>query len=324
MFKRNFLHLLAAAIALGTCATNVLADEKWPQRPIKLIVPYPPGGLTDVVSRIVGDELGRALGTSVVIENKAGAGGQIGLQTLLQAPKDGYTIALVVPATMATLPLINPNYKIKPLEQLEPITIAVDTYLTLVTDQRLGFKTLQDFSAYAKKHPGKLNYGTPGAGTSFHFNNVMMAQKMGIESVHVPYAGEVQVLNDIVGGQLQYALVSNAGRSFVENKQVTALAVSSSERVSTLPNVPTFKELGIDFKSDGWVGYAAAKGVPEPILKKLHAGFVQALKAPTVTKRLADMGYQVVGDTPDHFKKVVLENTQTYSALLKSGAVKLD
>lgn len=323
MNKRQLLHGLSAA-ALSLYAALPAQASQWPERPIRLIVPYPAGGLTDIVSRIVSDEVGKALGTAVVVDNRPGAGGQIGLQALLQAPRDGYTVALVVPATMVTLPLTNPNYKIRPLEQFEPITIAVDTFMTLVVDRKLGLNTVQQFAEYARKNPGKLNYGTPGAGTSFHFNNVILAQKLGIKAQHVPYAGEVQMLNDIAGGQLQYALVSNAGKTFVENGQVTALAVTSSQRVSSLPDVPTFRESGIDFTSDGWVGYAAAKGTPAPILAKLNAAFVQALKTPAVSSKLAEMGYQVVANQPAQFRQIVQDSTRRYGELLKSGAVKID
>lgn len=323
MTKRKLLRSLFAAGIASVLALPCFANANWPQNPIKLIVPYPAGGLTDVVSRMVGDEVGRILGTSVVIENRAGAGGQIGLQAMLQAPKDGHTVALVVPATMVTLPLTNPNYKIKPLHDFELITIAVNTYLTLVTDQKLGFKSLQDFVAYAKKHPGKMSYGIPGTGTSFHFNNVIMAQKLGIDAAPVPYTGEAQILNDIVGGQLQYALVSNAGKNFIDSNQVVALAVTAEQRVGTLPNTPTFKEAGHDFATDGWVGYAVAKGTPAPIVKKLHDAFVKALNNPSVKQKLTSMGYQVVGNTPDQFRRIVQDSEQKYSALIKSGAVKL-
>lgn len=325
MTKRQLLRrLIAGAMAsfAGLAAAPALAGP-WPERPIKLIVPYPAGGLTDIVSRLVGEELGRALGTSIVVDNRAGAGGQIGLQALLQAPKDGYTIALVVPATMVTLPLTNPAYQIKPLEQFEPLTIAVDTFLALVVDKKMGIQTVQQFAEHARKNPGKLNYGTPGAGTSFHFNNVILAQKLGIQAQHVPYTGEVQMLNDIAGGQLQYALVSHAGKTYIDNGQVTALAVTTNQRVSSLPHVPTFKEAGVDFVSDGWVGYVAAKGTPAPVLAKLHSALVRALNAPAVQQKLNNMGYQVVGNTPEQFRKTVQHSSQRYGELLGTGAVKL-
>lgn len=323
MLKRDWLRLGMAGFLALTLALGARAGE-WPERPIRLIVPYPAGGLTDVVSRVLADEVGKVLGTSVVVENRVGAGGQIGLQALLQAPRDGYTIGLVVPATMVTLPLTNPDYKIKPLEDFAPITIAVNTYLTLVSDPRLGLKTVGDLVAHARKDPGKLNVGIPGMGTSFHFNNALMAGKLGIEPVYVPYQGEVQVLNDVAGGLLQYALVSNAGKVFIDGGKVTPLAVASNKRVSPLPNVPTFKELGVDFASDGWVGYAAAAGTPAPILAKLNASFVKALKTPAVAEKFAQMGYSVVANSPAAFRAEVQDSMRTYGELLRKGIVKVD
>ena len=311
-------------LALATGLSVTAAHAEWPDKPIKLIVPYPAGGLTDIVTRVLADEVGRNLGSTVVVENKAGAGGQIGLDTMLRSPKDGYTIALVVPATMITLPLTNPNFKIKPSEQFAPITIAVDTFLTLVVDSKLGINTLPEFIAYAKKYPGRINYGTPGVGTSFHFNNALMARKLGIDAVHVPYQGEVKILTDIAGGQLQYALVTNTAKPFIDGGQVKALAVSSGKRVVSMPGTPTFKEAGSDFTSDGWVGYVAASGTPKPIMDKLSAAFVQALKAPSIRQKLTDMGYVVSGNGPEEFEKIVRDSTRQYSDLLQSGAIKLD
>ncbi|WP_043009240.1 Bug family tripartite tricarboxylate transporter substrate binding protein [Comamonas testosteroni] len=325
MNKRQLLHsLYATALSLGA-ALQAAASQTgtWPERPIRLIVPYPAGGLTDIVSRVLGEELGKALGTSIVVDNRPGAGGQIGLQGLLQAPKDGYTIALVVPATMVTLPLTNPAYKIRPLEQFEPITIAVDTFLTLVVDQKLGIKNLTEFADYARKKPSQMNYGIPGTGTSFHFNSVMMMQKLGIQAQYVPYTGEAAILNDIAGGQLHFALVSNAGKVFIESGQVTALAVTANQRARSLPSVPTFRELGVDFASDGWVGYVAARGTPLPVLSKLQSAFVKSLNAPAVKQRLLDMGYQVVANQPEQFRKIVQDSRKRYEELLSTGSVKL-
>jgi len=314
---------LALVIFLGLGLTSAQAAP-WPEKPIKLVVPYPAGGLTDIVSRLVGEEVGKILGTAVVVENKAGAGGQIGLQAMLQSPKDGYTVALVVPATMITLPLTNPDYKIQPLEQLEPLTIAVDTFLVLVVDSRLGVTNLKEFVNYAKKNPGQLNYGIPGAGTSFHFNNVLMTQKLGIETRYVPYKGEGQILSDIAAGALQYALVSNTGKAFVDAGQVTALGVTSDRRVNSMPQVPTFKESGVDFTTDGWVGYVVAKGTPKPIVSKLNTAFVQALNAPSLKQKFQDMGYRVVGGSPEHFVAEVQKGSKKFGDLLRSGAIKLE
>lgn len=311
-------------LALVAGFSVTIAHAEWPDKPVKLIVPYPAGGLTDIVTRSLADEVGKNLGTTMVVENRGGAGGQIGLDAMLRAPKDGYTVALVVPATMITFPLTNPNFKIKPLEQFAPITIAVDTFLTLVVDSKLGINTLPEFISYAKKNAGKVNYGTPGIGTSFHFNNVLMARKLGIDTVHVQYQGEVKILTDIAGGQLQYALVTNTAKAFVDGGQVKAVAVTSARRVVSMQQTPTFKEAGTDFTTDGWVGYVAAAGTPEPIMDKLSAAFVHALKTPAIRQKLTDMGYLVSGNGPEHFNTTVRESTKVYSDLLNSGAIKLD
>ncbi len=313
---------IGACLALGFISGAQAGD--WPTRPITLVVPYPAGGLTDTVSRTLGDEVGKILGQPIVIENRAGAGGKIGLDAVRRAPRDGYTIALVVPATMITLPLTDKNYGIDPLKDFEPITIAVDTYLALVTSPALGVHNLKEFTAYAQQHPGKLNYATPGAGTSFHFNNVMLAQKLGIRAAHVPYKGEVQMMTDIANGQIHYALVTNSSKAFVDGGKAVPMAVAAAKRVPAFPNVPTFRELGVDFTTDGWVGYAAAAGTPVPILDKLNAAFTKALALPRIKELFVQMGYNPVGNTRAQFRALIEERTRHYAQLVKSGAVKLE
>lgn len=322
--RHRFLRQLGAlSFAFATVASA--SAQQWPERPIKLVVPYPPGGLTDVVTRSIADEAGRILGTSVVVENKPGAGGQIGLQGVLAAPRDGYTVALVVPATMITLPLTNPAFKIQPLKDFEPITAAVETATILVANKELGLKNVADFTAYARKNAGKLNYGIPGTGTSFHFNNVRMANLMGFQATHVAYPGEVQVYNDVAGGQLQYALLSVTMRAqIMDGGKVVPLAISGAKRNPQMPQVPTFKEQGVDFSTDGWVGYAVGAGTPQPIVAKLHEAFAKALRTPAVHDRLTQLGLEVVATTPAQFRESIQEGTERYGTLVRSGAIKID
>jgi len=323
--KRTLSSLCKFALAL--CATALAAHaaaQDFPSKPIKLIIPYPPGGLTDIVTRAVVDEAGRALGQTIVLENRSGAGGQIGLQAMMSAPRDGHTIALVVPATMITLPLTNKEFPFKPLQDFEPLTTAVETFLTLVVGPNLGVRNLQEFIAYGKKNPGKMNYGTPGVGTSFHFNNVQMGEKLGIDGTHVPYNGEVKILTDLGGGELQYALVSNAGKPFIDGGKVLALAVTSSKRVVSQPNVATFREQGVDFVSDGWVGYAAPAGVPVAVLDKLNGALVKALETPKVKAALTEMGYTVVANSRRDFRANIERSTKWYADTIRAGRIKLN
>jgi len=319
--RRTALKHVAATLALLAAGAPALAQ--WPEKPIRIVVPYPAGGLTDIVTRSFADDLGRELGQPVVVENKAGAGGAIGLQGVLQAPRDGHTIALVVPATMITLPLTSASYKIKPLQDFEPITAAVETYMTMVVSPTLGVKTLPEFVEYARKNDGKINYGTPGAGTSFHLNNLLLARKLGIKPVHIPYQGEIQFLNDVQSGVLHYALVSSSAvRPYIEGGKVVVLGMTNARRSATQPTIPTFVEQGVDFVTDGWVGYAVAAGTPAPVMDKLNAAMTKVLRSPTVNKRLTDLGFNVVANERAKFRAAIVESTKTYEELVKSGDLK--
>lgn len=321
---RRTLLLAGCSVAASALFASASLAQSWPQRPIKLIVPYPVGGLTDNVSRAIGEEVGRLLGQNVVIENRAGAGGKIGLDLLKQSPPDGYTIGLAVPANMVTLPLTNPNYGLDPMADFEPITRAVRTHQVLVVSGQLNVKTIPEFVEYARRNPDKLSYGTPGAGTSFHFNVVRMEQKLGIKGLHVPYKGEGPVLTDLAAGQIQYMLTSNPSSGLIASGKIVPLAVASKSRIAPLPDLPTFAEQGFDFASDGWVGYIAPKGVPVEILDRLNQAFVEAVRSPKLQAALVTMGYTPDGSSREEFARTIAENTETYSQLLKSGLVRLE
>ena len=313
--------MLVAALAVAGIGP---ARAEWPTRPITIVVPYAPGGLTDAVARTISEGAARELGQPVVVENKPGAGGKIGMDYLRRAPKDGYTIGLAVPATMVTLPLTDPGYGMEPLKEFAPVTIAVDTFMVLVASKKiLPSGGLKEFIALAKSRPGQLNYGTPGAGTSFHFNNVYFANLAGIQTVHVPYKGESGALADLAGGQIDYMLAGQGAKTFVDTGKVRALAVASKKRVEAYPDVPTFKEAGMDFSTDGWVGFIAPAGIPPAVLERLNAALVKTIQSPSVRASFASMGYEPVGSTPAYFRNVVQEASKRYGAMIESGQVKL-
>lgn len=315
--------VLVAALALGTCvAAPAVAADAWPTKPITIVVPYPPGGLTDIVTRTLAETLSSQVGQAVTVMNKPGGGGQIGLREVLQAPRDGHTIALVVPATMVTLPLTNRNFTIKPLAEFEPVTIAVDTFMMMVANPKVA-KTLAEFRAYAKANPGGLNYGTPGVGTSFHFFNVMLADALGIVPTHVTYKGEAPALVDVTGGSLQYMLASNAARKLVDAGQLSLLGVTTAQRVPTMPAVPTLREQGVDVVTDGWVGYAVGAGTPAAIVERVNAAFVKALADPALRARYAGMGYSVRGNSRAEFKSDIAASTERFGAMVRSGKVRI-
>lgn len=327
MFNTSLKYIMAAGVASAVATMPASANDaaSWPTRDLRIVVPYPAGGFTDSLTRIIAEQLSSDTGVAVIVENKPGANGQIGLNDVINAPKDGHTLGFVVPATMMTLPLTDPNYKIKPLEQLAPLTAVAETYLALVVAPQLGLNTLSEFVDYAKANPGKLSYGVPGVGTTFHFSNVLMAQKLGFTATSVPYAGESRILTDLAGGHVDYALVSPGGgaKAFLDGGKVKALAVTSRERMVLLPNIPTFDEGGIDLRTDGWLAYATTAGTPEPVLDKISETLIKAAKAPRVVELLNSMGFVVLGTPRSELQDLINTRSRFYSDVIKSGAIVL-
>ena len=317
-FWKNWL-AVAALAAVGS------ASAAWPEKPITLIVPFPAGGLADAVSRSLSEEISRILGQPLIIDSRPGANGRIGLELLTRAPKDGYTIAVTVPGLMIFQPLTEKTYKFDPLKDFEPITIAVDTYNVLVTHPSVSpTGDLREFVAKAKAQPGKMNYGTPGSGSSFHFNSVVLTDKLGIKATHVSYRGEAPALIDLAGGSIEFMLAGQSARPYIQDGKIKPIAVTSRQRVAILPNVPTFAELGVDFRTDGWVGYVAPAGVPKEVLDRLSDAFRTAIKVPKVREQIATMGYEPVGNSREEFRSLIKDRLEHYRGLIQSGKVKLE
>ena len=312
---------LAFALSVGVAAPAAAA---WPEKPITVVVPYPAGGFSDIVTRTLTEAVGRQLGQIVVVENRPGASGKIGLDQVRRAPKDGYTIGLALQGPMAILPLTDPNFGIVPLRDFEPITLAVDTFNVLVVSQE-KFPTggLKEFMAALRAKPGKMNYATAGPGTSFHFNSVILNEKLGIDAVHVPYKGEAPALNDVAAGVVDYMLASQGAKAYVDAGRLRPLAVAASQRIAPYRDVPTFKELGIDFTTDGWLGFVAPVGVPAPVIERLQTAFIKAVQMPEVHKALDVMGFKPVGATGAEFRRVIEQTSKRYDDLLRSGKVSL-
>ncbi len=312
-------------LAVVALALSGAASAAWPEKPITLIVPFPAGGLTDAVSRSLAEEVGRLLGQPLIVDSRPGANGRIGLEQLARAPKDGYTIAVTVPGLMIFQPLTEKTYKFDPLKDFEPITIAVDTYNVLVTHPGVSpTGDLREFVAKAKAQPGVMNYGTPGSGSSFHFNSVVLTDKLGIKAAHVSYRGEAPALIDLAGGSIQFMLAGQSARPYIQDGKIKPIAVTARQRVAILPNVPTFAELGVDFRTDGWVGYVAPAGVPKEVLDRLSDAFRTAIKLPKVREQIATMGYEPVGNSREEFRSLIKDRLEHYRGLIKSGAVKLE
>lgn len=317
-FAKNRTSPVLVAVLIGSAAPALAA---WPEKPVTIVVPYPAGGLTDTVTRVMASELSREVGQTVIVENKPGAGGKIGLDQVKRATPDGYTLGLAVPATMVTLPLTNPNYDLKPLQDFTPITRAVETFVVLVTRPTLEVKDVADLTERGKKD--ELSYGTPGMGTSFHFATEIMNQALGIKALHVPYQGESAILNDLAGGHLDYMLATNTARPLVADGRLRALAISTPERHPSFPEVPTFKELNYAVDDNGWVGYVGPANMPADLVETINTALNKALQAPEVQEQFASMGYTVLHDTPADMRAVIEQTTARYKQVLDAGAVKI-
>ena len=221
--------LIGAAFALGAAGASAAVPE-FPQKPITIIVPYPTGGLTDVVTRTLSESVARELGQPLVVESRPGAGGRIGMAAIKRAPRDGYTLGVSVPATLSTLPLTETDVGYDPLKDFSFVTIAVDTIMVLLASPKVEAQDLKGLAAVARANRGRMNYATPGSGTSFHLYSLMLNDLLGIEAEHVPYKGEVQILNDLVAGNIQYSLSGAGARPYIQSGRVRLLATTGMQR----------------------------------------------------------------------------------------------
>lgn len=317
------LLLAIATTVLAAVAPAHAADG--PSKPVTMIVPFPPGGFTDSVARAVAPELSRELGQPVVVENRPGAGGRIGIDIVSRSPADSYTLGVTVPANFSLLPVIDKKYA-EITEQVTPVMIAVRTQSAIaINPAKTPANNLAEFLAYAKAHPGQISYGTGGAGTSVHFWSEAITQALGLDAVHVPYKGEAPVIADLLGGQVQYALVTGSIRPMVDAGKLRLLVVAAPERWPLFPDVPTLKELGFEpIDASGWLGFVTAPKAPAEVVERLNSGLAHALAAPAVRQYLEGLGYQIIASKPEVMTNTMLRETGSFSNLLKSGRIKLD
>ena len=323
-FMRRALPALAVLGALGMAAAPAAA-QGFPIKPVTLINPYPPGGFADTVARVVAQEAGRILGQTMVLENRPGASGKIGLDAVLNAPKDGYTIGLAVPGSLSLFPVTDPKYA-DLHNRVTPITMAVRGYLALAVNPAVvPARNIRDFAAWLKANEGKASYGSAGLGTSYHLWAEAFNMAAGVSPVHVPYKGEGPALNDLLGGQIQFALVTGAAKQHVDSGRLLVLAVTGEERWTALyPSAPTFKESGFpQVVSSGWLGFVGPAGLPADVLARLNGALKQALQSPSVGKVLEAQGYVIVGSTPEYLLETAKAEARTLGEVIRSRGIKL-
>lgn len=315
---RRALLALATVVACG----GAFAQATYPSQPIKFIVPYPAGGATDVLGRTVAQKLNEAWGQPVLVENRTGASGTIGNQFVAKAPADGYTVLVAITALIQQPPLMD-KLAYDPLKDLAPVTMIARSPSMLAVPLESPVKTLAEYIALAKSQPGKINYGTYGAGTSAHIQGSLLQQQAGIELIHAPFNGAAPLVTNLVGGQLMSAFI-DIGSARPHLAKLRALAVTGTARIPGLPDAPSFKELGYhSFDPYGWFALFVPAGTPAPVVQKLSAEVNRILRLPDVTARIEGLGLQVGGGTPEDFGAVVRADAAIYARIIKDAGIKL-
>lgn len=294
---------LATALA-GLCLSGAAqAADAYPNKPIRLIVPFAAGGTTDIVARVVAEGLGRELGQAVVVENRGGGGGSIGADALARSTPDGYTLGVATVSTMATNPATNPKTPYNPLKDFAPITNMVNVPNVLTVNPAVPAKSVAEFVALLKANPGKYSYASSGAGGIGHLDGELFKSLTQTDMVHVPYRGSGPALNDVIAGQVN-AQFDNLPSSMphIQADKLRALAIAAPKRLPALPDVPTFAEGGLpEMDNMAWYGLVAPAGTPQAVIDRIHDATVKALKDPKIVQRLADGGSLVDGNTPAEY-----------------------
>ncbi len=317
-----------AAIVVLLLVAGVASAQNYPTKPVRMIVPFAPGGASDVVARILSPVLGKELGQTILVDNRSGASGNIGVAAAAQAPADGYTILLGNIGTMAINPGLFPKFNVSPVRDFVAVTQVVDVPTALAVHPSVPVKNVKEFIEYAKARPGKLNFGTAGPGSNGRLEMEMFMRAAGIDLVQIPYKGGAGAAAiGLLGGEVHCAFVTLASiMTHVNAGKVKVLAVAAPHRIPTLPDVPYFPEIGYKgMKSGSWQGVYAPKGTPDAIVKKLHAVFVKVMADPGVVKRLQDSGAEVVtSKSPAEFAEFMKEENDKWTKVIKEVGVVME
>jgi tripartite-type tricarboxylate transporter receptor subunit TctC len=314
---------LALITMLGLGSTSA---QEYPNRPITLIVPFPPGGSTTIVARIVADKLGEALGQQIVVDNRGGAGGTIATRAVSKTAADGYTILLGYTGTLAIGPTLYPTAGYDPRKDFEAIGLIGHAPNSLVVHPSFNVQSVKDLVAHAKANPGKVNYGSAGVGTVSHVSGVYFASAAGIELTHVPYKGTGPALTDLLGGHIPMAFAPiPATHANIAEGKLRGLAVTSAKRSSLLPDVPTIAEAGIaGFEASLYYGLVAPAGTPRPIVDKLNKALRTALASDEVRKRLSTDGAEPTPSSPEEYAAQIDREETKWSKVVKDSGAKAD
>jgi tripartite-type tricarboxylate transporter receptor subunit TctC len=300
--------------------------QPYPTKPIRFVVPYPPGGPLDAVARLLGQKVAESTKQPVVVDNKPGAGGNIGADIVAKSAPDGYTILMGAVATHAINPALYAKIPYDAIRDFAPVTQLASTPNILVVNPAIPASNVQEFIAYAKANPGKLNFGSGSTGSAGHLAGELFKTLAGVDMTHVPYKGAAPAMQDLVGGQIQLMfdnLASSLGQ--VRAGKVKGLAVTTAKRTALAPEFPTIAESGLPgFDISTWFGIFVPAGTPREVIERLHAEFTRALAAPDVREKMLNLGAEPVGNTPEEFAAYIAAEARKYARLVKASGAKVD
>ncbi|WP_458094026.1 Bug family tripartite tricarboxylate transporter substrate binding protein [Roseomonas sp. WA12] len=325
MKRRDLIRTSLAATAACTLAAPALRAQTF-DHTIRIIVPNAPGGTSDILARLIAPELTRALGQNVVVENRAGAAGNIGADVVAKSPPDGHTLLLMDVTTIATNPALFPRLPFDNAKDLAPVTMLIYAPYILGVANTLPVQDGPGLAAFAKSHPRPLNAGNAGVGSSSHLTLIELSDHFGKEMTHVPYRGGAPALTAVVSGEADLTLQgATQSQPYAVNNQMRAVAVTGAHRLSTLPNVPTFRELGWPAADAGtWQGIMVQGNTPAPLVDRLHKELGTILALPPIAARLAQLGAEQRTDGPEAFRTWLTQTTDNYTRLIRANNVRLD
>jgi len=319
MFNYHWKKQVVLGLFLAITSSFAFAQSgNFPNRPIKIIIPFPPGNTTDIMTRMIAPKLQEALGQTVVVENKAGASGTIGMDFVAKSKPDGYTIAASQGGNMVVLPHTSKTIPYNPIKDFAPIALSTTNYLVVISNKDVPFKTVGEMIAWAKANPGKLTVGSNGEGGFPHLTFEHLAKAGDFTFTHVPYKGSAAVITDMAGGQVMLGIDGVSGPTpHIRSGLIKLLAVTNKVRVKDWPNTPAVAETVTGWDSNGWFGYSAPAGTPKEIVQRLNTEINKAMKSPEIVEQMAQYGLTVVAESPEYFAQELLKDYNKYGKLVK-------
>jgi tripartite-type tricarboxylate transporter receptor subunit TctC len=314
---------LLCFLALAAAATLA---QGFPQRPVRLVVPYPPGSGTDIVARILGQMLTESWGQQVIVDNRPGAGAIIGVEAVAKAAPDGYTIGIADTGPLAINPALYPKLPYNPVRDLAPVTLVANLPFILVVNPNLPVHNVAELVALAKSKPGQINYASVGNGSAVHLATELFKTRAGINLTHIPYKGSAPALQGLLGGEASVMFVNLlSAKSLVQSGKVRALAAAPGKRIAAMPDLPTIAEAGVPgYAAPTWSGVIAPAGVPRPIIDKLNAAINGAIQSQTFRNRFAVIGDEPAGGTPEEFAEVIRADSAKWGEVVRRSGARLD